>query len=345
MVDLIAPDINKFEEQMIHFIEAYYNILKNENESDLKEIKYGTFNWYNKLIELLNSFNEENDIKKGINLRKEEIIKYLKEISRIKKKMEFYMVMNLAHFLYERYYHNIKKKKNERNIYLEYNMTRCIYKELINLRNELSHNQKGFPPLEYILRIYEDFYYLIKFMKPDSHDIKVEIDEQFLREIKINIHIYLEKNLNYDKSFELNSLIEEFKKFEIENKIIDLKPYKKIKLDEKLLNDDTKNIIKSIFDFPEKLPKFDFNKEENNNKNEIINNLEKSNINDDKNEEEKIIDELSLDKSSHDSISDLGNFSSSSERNSINENEGNIKKSDESNINNSDSKYDIQNDI
>ena len=263
MVDLIAPDINKFEEQMIHFIEAYYNILKNENESDLKEIKYGTFNWYNKLIELLNSFNEENDIKKGIN----------------------------------------------------------------------------------ILRIYEDFYYLIKFMKPDSHDIKVKIDEQFLREIKINIHIYLEKNLNYDKSFELNSLIEEFKKFEIENKIIDLKPYKKIKLDEKLLKDDTKNIIKSIFDFPEKLPKFDFNKEENINKNEIINNLEKSNINDDKNGEEKIIDELSLDKSSHDSISDLGNFSSSSERNSINENEGNIKKSDESNINNSDSKYDIQNDI
>lgn len=340
MVDFIATDINKFEEQMICFIEAYYNILKEEKDSDLKDIKYGTKEWYDKIKELLSSFDDEDGNKKGINLRKEEIIKYLEDVCKTKKKLEFYMVINLVHFLYERYFNIKKKKRNERNNYIEYNMTRCIYKELINLRNELSHNQNGFPCFEYILRIYEDFYYLIKFMKPSNYDFKVKMNETFLREIKMNIHIYLEKNLESDKSFELNSLLEEFKKFEIENNII---PYKKIKINEKASKDDTINIIKSIFEFtPQKLPKFDFNKEESINK-KIIN-LEKSNINEDeKEEEEKIMNDINLDNSSLNSMSDLGNFSASSGRNSINEKEGNIKKSDETSL--QDSKYDLQLDI
>ena len=157
-------------------------------------------------------------------------------------------------------------------------------------------------------------------MKPKDNDFKVKIDEQFLKEIKVNIHVYLEKNLEYDKSFELNDLIEEFKKFELENK--------------------------SIFEFPPlKLPEFNFKKEENidinNNEPKII--VDK-NTNDKINEEqeEKDVYEISLDNSSNNSISS-GNFSSNSERSSINDIEGNIKKTDETNNTITDSKYDIQN--
>ena len=169
------------------------------------------------------------------------------------------------------------------------------------------------------------------------------MNEKFLRDIKMNIHIYLEKNLEYDKSFELNDLIEEFKKFELENNLL---PYKKLKLDDESLKKDTKNIIKSIFEFPPlKLPEFNFKKEEN----IVINNNEPKiivdkNTNDKINEEqeEKDVYEISLDNSSNNSISS-GNFSSNSERSSINDIEGNIKKTDETNNTITDSKYDIQN--
>ena len=73
MVDFIAIDINKFEDQMLDYIEAYYNILKGENESELIDIKNGKYDWYRKIIELL--YKEENENKNKINLRKEKIIK------------------------------------------------------------------------------------------------------------------------------------------------------------------------------------------------------------------------------------------------------------------------------
>ena len=94
------------------------------------------------------------------------------------------------------------------------------------------------------------------------------------------------------------------------------------------------------------MPEFNFKKEENidinNNEPKII--IDK-NINDKINEEqeEKDVYEISLDNSSNNSISS-GNFSSNSERNSINDIEGNIKKTDETNNTITDSKYDIQND-
>ena len=344
MVDFIAIDINKFENQMINFIEAYYYILKRDNESNINDFKYKTKNWYEKLIDLINSYNKDEN-KKGFKLRIEQIVKYLKEMGKKEKKLEFYMIINIAHLLYEMHYNNQKNNKNERSLPLKYKMAKNIYKELICLRNELSHYQKGYPPLEYILRLYEDFYYLIKFMKPKDTDFKVKMDDQFLKEIKTNIHIYLEKNLQYDKSFELNDLIEEFKKIELENNIL---PFKKIKVDEKSFKEDTKSFIKSLFEFtPIKLPEINFNKEENID----INNKEKLNILDKKSndkineeQEEKNIYEGSLDNSSNDSRSISENFSSSSGRSSINDREGNAKQSDQTNNTITDSKYDIQND-
>ncbi len=346
MVDFIASDINKFEEQMINYIEAYYNILKEKDDIDLSNLKIGSKDWCNKIILLLDKYFDNNENKKLNNLRKEGIVNYLKRMKEKKKpKIEFYMILNVAHILYEIYYTFKRKKKNERSDRIKYNRTSYIYKELIDLRNELGHIQSGFP-LEDILRLYEDFYYLIKFMKPEANT-KVKKDEQFYKEIKENIHIYLEKNLNYDKSFELNELYDEFKKFEFENQKIDITPNIIMNIDEKLLKNDTEKAIQSIFEFPpKKLPIYDFKKAENFDINENKNNKENIDIKDeDEKEEEKNEKEKSIDSFSNDSISEGFSYSSSnSERNSINDMEGNIKKSDD-NTTFADSKIDIQKDI
>ena len=258
MVDFIAADINKFEEQMYYYIEAYYNILKDKDDPDLPDIKFNIKDWCEKIIHQLNLYFDNGENKKLNNIRKEVVVNYLKKMKEKKKpKIEFYMILNIAHILYEIYFTYKRKKKNERSDRIKYNRTNYIYKEIIDLRNELGHIQNGFP-LEDILRIYEDFYYLIKFMKPEV-GYKVKIDEIFCKEIKENIHIYLEKNLNYDKSFELNELYEEFKKFEFENKKIDISPKKIINIDEQSLKNDTEKVIQSLFKFPpKKLPVYDF---------------------------------------------------------------------------------------
>ena len=340
MVDFIAADINKFEEQMINYIEAYYNILKEKEEPELTDkIKPGTDIWCNKIIHLLDLFYNENS--KINNIRKEEIVKYLyKIIGKAKPKIDFFMIVNIAHILYETYYFQRKKIKYDRSNEIKYKRSRCIYKELIELRNEISHIQNVFP-LEDILRIYENFYYLIKFMKPDN-TYKVKLDEQFLKEIKINIHIYLQKNLNYDKSFELNELYEEFKKFDLENKKIDISPNTYMKLDEKLFKENTEKVIESLFEFPTKLSTFKFKKEEYLDINEK--NLKNDDINKEENDDDKDENENNIDNYSNDSISEFSISSSNSERNSINEIEGNIKKSDD-NTTFLNSKYDIQKDI
>ena len=346
MVDFIASDINKFEEQMINYIEAYYNILKEKDDIDLSNLKIGSKDWCNKIILLLDKYFDNNENKKLNNSRNEGIVNYLKRMKEKKKpKIEFYMILNVVHRLYEIYYTFKRKKKNERSDRIKYNRTSYIYKELIDLRNELGHIQNGFP-LEDILRLYEDFYYLIKFMKPEAN-IKVKKDEQFYKEIKENIHIYLEKNLNYDKSFELNELYDEFKKFEFENQKIDITPHKIMNIDEKLLKNDTEKAIQSIFEIPpKKLPVYDFKKAENFDINENKTNKENLDIKDeDEKEEEKNEKEKSMDSFSNDSISEGFSYSSSnSERNSINDMEGNIKKSDD-NTTFADSKIDIQKDI
>ena len=141
MVDFIAIDINKFENQMINFIEAYYYILKRDNESNINDFKYKTKNWYEKLIELINSYNKDEN-KKGFKLRIEQIVDYLQKMGKNEKKLDFYMIINITHLLYEMHYNNQKNNKNERSLPLKYKMAKNIYKELICLRNELSHYQK-----------------------------------------------------------------------------------------------------------------------------------------------------------------------------------------------------------
>ena len=104
MVDFIASDINKFEEQMINYIEAYYNILKEKDDIDLSNLKIGSKDWCDKIILLLNKYFDNNENKKLNNLRKEGIVNYLKRMKEKKKpKIEFYMILNVAHILYEIY--------------------------------------------------------------------------------------------------------------------------------------------------------------------------------------------------------------------------------------------------
>ena len=66
MVDFLSPDINKFEEQMISFIEAYYTILSEDKESFSTNIKIGSNDWWIKIKKLLKSFYNEDESKKGI---------------------------------------------------------------------------------------------------------------------------------------------------------------------------------------------------------------------------------------------------------------------------------------
>jgi hypothetical protein len=240
------------------------------------------------------------------------------------------MKMDICETLFEMYcdkkYQKYNKKASE---HIKKNICRCIFKELIQLRNELSHYEN--PPYEYILRFYEDQYYLIKFMKPAN--AKVDLSDYIIKDIKINIHLYLSKNFHNENSFELEPLKEEFIKFEELNKIVDYKANKNI-----IINNNTKD-VESLFEFtPLKLKKYEFsefNKQIDANQNNNINSNTSINKNDNDEEKEIYGQNDDTDNNSRNSISGyLGSniSSSSSERYSINENDseiGNIKKEDE----------------
>lgn len=345
MVDFLALDLNKFEQQMIHFIEAYYYYLMEEKEHLSPLRKEGGIKWKGQIKQLLDKKIDEN-CSHSFKSRKEAVNLYLEEATKKNKvNYEFYMIMDIVELLYEIYFDNknknlykkYKRDKIKSSDHIKKHMLRNICKEIVHLRNQLSHDEN--PPLEYILRFYEDQYYIIKFIK--SSDIQVQLSDYILKDIKINIHIYLEKNLNYLKSFELNPLQEELINFE-KNNIITNDFYKNKNFS---INNNTKDAIKSMFEFtPFKLPKYDFKEKEES----IIKDDKESDNSDDKSdneEEEKNIYERSVGHSSHNTISDLqGSMSSSSERASINEsntNLGNVKVGDES-IDNL-SKADIQN--
>ena len=341
MVDFLALDLIKFEEQMMHFIEIYYNYLKGENEEPLSPLrKNGDLKWKAQIINLLEN-KIGKDCREGFKSRKEAVKKYLDEATKKNKlNYEFYMIMDIAELLYEIYFDAKNKNLNEnynRRIkiksseHIKKHMSRNICKEIVHLRNELSHDEN--PPLEYILRFYEDQYYIIKFMKPSEDSVK--LSDYIAKEIKINIHIYLQKNLNYLKSFELNPIQEEFIKFENRNnRSNDVYKNKNISI-----NNKTRDAIKSMFEFtPFKLTKYNFNLK--NGEESIIKDDKKNENSDNRNDSEEEDDNIydrSVGHSSRNTISDLqGSFSSSSERASINESTsklGNIKEGDES-INN-----------
>ena len=330
MADSLALDLNKFEDQMDKFIEIYYNLLKKGGDEPLVSLKNDAIKWKEQIIKLLDDIYTE-DSPKSLKIRKKQIKEDLNEA--IKKKhlnIEFYLILEIAEFLYETYFDKIiKKNQKKSNEYIQKNMARCIYKELIELRNKLSHDEN--PSYEYILRFYEDQYFLIKFMKPVN--AKFELSDYIIKEIKINIHLYLLHNLYNGNSFELNPLKEELINFELLNKKLDNKVY-----NNHIINKQTEKAIQSLFTFtPLKLTKYEFNTIELN-ENNINNNKNKEKNDDDDNDEKSEDNEEKEDKEiyeqsiSRNSLTNFSNLSSSSERSSsINENTefGNIKKEDD----------------
>lgn len=337
MADYLGLDLGRFQDQMMNYIDIYFNLLKKEKDEPLASIKKeGGIKWKDQIKNLLEYYYaEHNQI--WIKSRKESMNDYFdKATKKNKVNIEFYMIMDIAELLYEVYFDKTNRQNRKKSSeHIKKRMAKSIYRELIELRNELGHNEN--PPYEYILRFYEDQYYLIKFMKPS--DAKIKLDDYITKEIKMNIHLYLEKNLKNKKSFELNPLEEEFLKFEETNVIND--DYKK---KDKYSNKNftiSEDDIKSMFELePFKLPKMNFNlgNEEQkslvNNTSISMNNISSinndNNDNNDKNDEENDIYAKSNYSASHNSLSAFSQTSSlsSSERNSINENTqfvGNIK--------------------
>ena len=330
MADFLALDLNKFENQMVKFIEIYYNLLKDKKDEPLVSLQEKGIKWKKQIIDLLEK-NYPEDSPKGLKTRLKTIKEYLNDATKKEHlNIEFYMILDIVEFLYETYFDkNIKKNQKKSNEHIQKHMARAIYRELIELRNKLSHDEN--PSYEYILRFYEDQYYLIKFMKPVN--AAVELSDYIIKDIKINIHLYLSHNLNNVYSFELNPLKEEFNNFEQLNKKFDNKIN-----NNQFINIQTKEGIESLFTFtPLKLKKYDFNKIDlnENSKSNINKKDDDDDDNDEKSEdkEEKDIYEQSISRNSF----SFSNVSSSSEKSSsINENVefGNIKKEDdESSIN------------
>lgn len=342
MVDFLALDLNKFENQMLIFIETYYNLLKEDKDEPLKcnQKKLINEEWKEKIINILDIYINDNNLKK-FNNRKDSIKNYLYEKKKHynKNNLEFYMVMDIAQTLYEIYFdkkHKNEKKKNLNEYYIS-NMISCIYRELIELRNKLSHEEN--PPIEYILRFYEDQYYLIKYMKPK--DSKVELSDYTTKDIKNNIHLYLSKVLdNKDKAFELVSKKQNFIEKEKLNKINDSKQIK-----------EKEEAIKSIYkSTPFKMPNYNFCEQNIIKDKKFAENNKIDKINEAKKKEElenREIYEKSLDYSLN-SFSNLDASSMSSEKDSINEsmaNIGNIKDGENITIISNLSKTDIQEDM
>ena len=326
MVDFLSIDLNRFEDQMLNFIEIYYNIIKKEEDEPLISIKKeGGIKWKNQIIKLLENYYQEVS-QKWIKSRMEAIKDYMEEATKKKKlNIEFYMIMDISEVLFEIYFDK-KKPKNQKKSseHIKKRIAKCIYRELIELRNELSHNEN--PPYEYILRFYEDQYYLIKFMKPEN--VKVQLSDYIIKEIKMNIHLYLEKNLKNNKSFELNPIQEEFLKFEELNEINEENLNNKYLNKNLTITNETKNEIESMFKFePFKLPKFNFINQSNEEQKSLVQNsvISISNSSIMKDEYFEINNDSDV---SGDLFSDFSDSSASSERNSVIENTqvgGNIK--------------------
>lgn len=326
MADFLSIDLNRFEDQMLNFIEIYYNIIKKEGDEPLISIKKeGGIKWKNQIIKLLENYYQEVS-QKWIKSRMEAIKDYMEEATKKKKlNIEFYMIMDISEVLFEIYFDK-KKPKNQKKSseHIKKRIAKCIYRELIELRNELSHNEN--PPYEYILRFYEDQYYLIKFMKPEN--VKVQLSDYIIKEIKMNIHLYLEKNLKNNKSFELNPIQEEFLKFEELNEINEENLNNKYLNKNLTITNETKNEIESMFKFePFKLPKFNFINQSNEEQKSLVQNsvISISNSSIMKDEYFEINNDSDV---SGDLFSDFSDSSASSERNSVIENTqvgGNIK--------------------
>ena len=303
----LFSDYNKFEEQLLKFIELYYNEINKNNKEILfsNPIKKDDIIWKNKIKLFLENFQKNLNPKNTYNKsRISKILDTLEEKSHSNSKIinnEFNLILDISELLFEIHFERYGHPKKS-GIQLNKNMTRNIYKELIHIIKLLINRNKSNKKTsyEFILRFYEDQYYLIKYMTPNFTNI--EYNDYINKELKIKMLIYLNKNLNSENSFELNPLKEEFIKYDLENNNYIEKDY------DFYIKNKTKDVIKSMFEFvPFKLPNYNFiniNDDKNNNNKDL------SNIN----EDEK--DNISFDSDSEEPISNYSNNLSLSDKES-----------------------------
>ena len=110
MADFLSLDLNKFENQMLIFIEIYYNFLKSNLDQPLysnKKQEIG-IKWKDQIKNILDKYHNDNN-PKFLN-RVKSIKDYLdKATYKDKINLEFYMVLDIAEILYETYF--IEKNK------------------------------------------------------------------------------------------------------------------------------------------------------------------------------------------------------------------------------------------
>lgn len=291
----LFSDMTKYQQQLLVFLEIYYNEINKENKDKLLSIKNSKESWKNELILYLE--NIKTNYKEDFFIKRiKSLIGKLNENNKNDNEHKFILILDLTEFLYEIYnYGNIPKKSSIR---IKYNMTKYLYKELIQIVILIysRYKDKNNLPNEIILRFYEDQFYLIKYMKPTF--ISINLNFYVSKELKIKILKAINNNLNSDKSFELNPLKEEFIKYDEDNN------FKKNNNSDFYIQNKTKEVIKSMFEFvPFKLPNYNFQKQKNN---------EDKNDEDEPkdNEDEKYKNDSSFENDFEESISSFSNKSS-----------------------------------
>ena len=296
----IFSDLKKFEEQLLVFIELYFNELNKDNKDDLIFTQNNSnINWKNKMkiyLEKSKEKFEQND-HNHFNKRIERIVEKIEDNKKNDSENEFIIILDIAELLYDIHYIEINgdiKKKSSNKI--KHNMVKQTYKELIQMVRFIysKYKDKKSVPLEILLRFYENQFYLIKNMKPAFKDIT--LNNYIEKQLKIRILMYMNQNLNSINSFELNPLKEEFIKYDEENNFD-----KKINNDFYITNK-TKDVIKSMFEFtPFKLSDYNFDKQTNDEE-------DKKDENEHKNDEDKKYhNDNSFDEDFEESISSFSN--------------------------------------
>lgn len=185
MTEFLLKDFKSFEDQLITYIQTYYNLLT-EDVIDLKttEGKNALTNY------IINNTTPSQYIKAFLE----------------KQKFEFNTHIAIVQLLFEKYQSELKqiqndsiKKKQCLESIFSIQMTKVIYKEIINYRNYLAHEH--YISDEHIQRIYEDEYFYLHYINlPIMRNI---LSEYSIKQLKLNIKNILAVNLTKDQSFSL----------------------------------------------------------------------------------------------------------------------------------------------
>ena len=270
MADSLASDLNKFSNQIEKIIGVYYNLLNENNNEKYSPLKKNECEkWCSQILSFLNNYIKNKEkVTKIILDQKNAIESFYEKLKKTKNKcIEFYIIINTCQLLFEIYFDKKLPYRSKTNAdHYEKHMSRWIAKEIINLRNEIGHNEN--PSLELILRFYQDQFFYLKYIKPKN--INFRLDNYALEDIKLNIQIYLAKNIEFKDSFDLDLLKNKEKYNENEKNSINISEENKQKMKESIL---------SLYNnYPLKLPEFKFN---------ILDENDKKELNDKKNKENK----------------------------------------------------------